>query len=223
MDPTWNLSHIFDRKSAWISPYQGVIRCQPAVPEWAGPARWPFSFATRSETDCVFPALALRSVRIRLTLPHPPVPAIRPSLTGNMVSCGQHCSLRSSCSPCLIRDAPWCRQCRHRRAHSCYSSLTNARKDKFFHRVCWYCSLPYKCTHTCVELYIVRIASHIARVSEDKFKNWNSSINILVQTAHKFVNRCWRIGLGRFHSIVSVHKSLSIFYCFTLKRFQYLI
>ena len=64
MEPTWNLSHIFDRKSAWISPYQGVIRCQPAVPAWAGPARWPFSFATRSETDCVFPALALRMLTL---------------------------------------------------------------------------------------------------------------------------------------------------------------
>ena len=90
MDPVWNLSHIFEYKTACLSSYQGVIGCQPAVPSCAGPVSWPFPSATRSETDCVLLALTLRSVRIRLTLPTAHVPAIRPSLIGNKVSCGQH-------------------------------------------------------------------------------------------------------------------------------------
>ena len=45
------------------------------------------------------------------------------------VSCGRKAATRASFPPCWGYYAHQCRQSRHRRAHSCCRSWTNARKD----------------------------------------------------------------------------------------------
>ena len=50
------------------------------------------------------------------------------------VSCGRKAATRASFPPCWCYMAHQCRRSRHRRAHSCYRSWINARKDSGYCR-----------------------------------------------------------------------------------------